>query len=592
MTAPDTIVDAPGSMSAVRALRRTRQRHRLGNIEWFDAAYRAYLVGIFGGGSVLWISSSIHDSPLSSASVADFGWRAPSLLGLIVAVALLAGLRGGIQGGPVALEAADVVHVMLSPVDRRRALLRPALQRVRSAAFASAVAGAIAGEMASRRLPGSMMAWAGSGALFGASVALLWAGAALLAHTLTVGTPGTRRMPGWAATIAGIAALIWQSLAVYTRSSPALDPGSTGRVLHGPFDRFGSLALWGWRQHAVDLVAIAIAMAAVIAGLMRLRRISLDALARRSQLVAQLRFAVTMQDLRTVILLRRQLNQEHARRRPWGKRTAGAGGNRRGDQIRAARRSMVVTHAVWQRGWHGLLRFPATRIARIVALAAAFGVLQATVVRGTTPAVLLSALIAFVVGLEVMEPLSQEIDQPDRTDSFPIERGELLFRHLFASAVALVPFGVVAGAATALSLRSSIGASDAIVVGSLFAIPNLLAASTGAVVSIVRDAPDPVNADRQSLVPPEMAGLGTTLRLLLPIVVSGIGAALVFVLRVAIDNEQSIIGASARAAVGAVLLALLVGYWVRVRDRARRKIRAFMDEGRMQTGLTARSGYG
>ena len=46
-------------------LRRRRKRHRLGDIEWFDAAYRVYLVALFGGGTVLWISSSIGDDDVS-----------------------------------------------------------------------------------------------------------------------------------------------------------------------------------------------------------------------------------------------------------------------------------------------------------------------------------------------------------------------------------------------------------------------------------------------------------------------------------------------------------------------------------------------
>ena len=33
-----------------------RKRHRLGDIEWFEAAYRVYLVALFGGGTVLWLS--------------------------------------------------------------------------------------------------------------------------------------------------------------------------------------------------------------------------------------------------------------------------------------------------------------------------------------------------------------------------------------------------------------------------------------------------------------------------------------------------------------------------------------------------------
>ena len=188
---------------ALRSLRRTRQLHRLGNIEWFEAAYRVYLMGFFGGGSVLWISSSVTDSEVSAATAADVAAHAPAALGLVACIALLAGLRGGAQGGPIALEAADVVHVMLSPVDRRLALLRPASQRVRGAVFSASVAGGIAGQLAGRRMPGSVMAWTGSGALFGASVALLWAGSALMAHTM--------RLPRWAATAAGVVAFAWQA---------------------------------------------------------------------------------------------------------------------------------------------------------------------------------------------------------------------------------------------------------------------------------------------------------------------------------------------------------------------------------------------
>ena len=541
-------------------MRRTRQRHRLGNIEWFDAAYRAYLVGFFGGGSVLWISSSVHDASLSAAAAADVAHTAPAVVGLLAAVVLLAGLRGGAQGGPVALEAADVMHVMLSPVDRRLALLRPALQRVRGAMFVGVAAGVIAGQLAGRRLPGTVLAWAGAGALFGASVAMLWAGAALLAHAVFASHSSR---PRWIATALGAVVVVWQSVAVFG----VFDNGSL-RVA-GPMDAFGSLALWGWRQHSTDLIAVAVGSIAVIAGLLLLGRVSLEALARRSALVAQLRFAVTMQDLRTVILLRRQLNQEHTRRNPW-----------RRLRPSASPRSTTLTGAVRRRGWQGLLRFPATRVVRIAALAAAFGVLQAAVVRGTTPAVLISALVAFVIGLEVMEPLSQEVDQPDRTDSFPIERGQLLARHLFAPTVALVPFAVIAGAAATLTL----GSTDAIVPAAIFAFPNLIAGAAGGVVSIVRDAPDPFSVDRlQTFVPPEMAGFSTTMRLLWPIVISAVGCSMVFILRATVDagDSGSGLGAAAiRGALGSVLLVLLVGYWVKVRDRARRRFKAFMEAGR------------
>jgi hypothetical protein len=535
---------------ALRALRRTRQLHRLGNIEWFEAAYRVYLMGFFGGGSVLWISSSVTDSEVSAATAADVAAHAPVVLGLLACMALLAGLRGGAQGGPIALEAADVVHVMLSPVDRRLALLRPASQRVRGAVFSASVAGGIAGQLAGRRMPGSVLAWTGSGVLFGASVALLWAGSALLAHTL--------RLPRWAATAAGVVAFAWQALAV-------------ARDLPGPADTFGRLGLWGWQQQATDLAATAVSLAAVVAGFLLLRRISLEALARRSALVAQLRFAVTMQDIRTVVLLRRQLNQEVSRRRPWL-------------QLRPPKpaiggRALSVT--VWRRGWHGLLRFPATRLVRLVALAAGIGVLQAATVRGTTPALLGSALLGFVLGLEVMEPLSQEVDQPDYTDSYPVERGELMVRHLAAPLTALVPLALVTAVAAVLALGRS---ADAIAPAAILALPTLLGGVSGGIVSIVRDAPDPLSSSRQqAFIPPEMAGVSTVMRLLWPLVVSTAGTCTVLLPRAALRTGASPTAGAARAALGSLMVIGLVVYWVKVRDRVKARIRSFLDEGRAQT---------
>jgi hypothetical protein len=100
-----------------------------------------------------------------------------------------------------------------------------------------------------------------------------------------------------------------------------------------------------------------------------------------------------MQDLRTVILLRRQLSHEHTRARPWLRLPSRGGG----DPVR-------------RRGWHSLLRLPVGRLVRMVALAAAIGACQVAVLRGTTPLVAVSALLSFVLGLEVLEPLSQEVD--------------------------------------------------------------------------------------------------------------------------------------------------------------------------------------
>lgn len=528
------------AVDVLHDLRRRRKRHRLGDIEWFDAAYRVYLVALFGGGTVLWISSSIGDSTVSDQAVADIARNGPALIGMVTALAFLAALRSGAQGGPLALESPDVAYVMLSPVDRTKALLRPVTQRVRGAAYLAATGAAIVGQLAGRRLPGTPVAWAASGALFGITTAVLWAGTALVAHAI--------RLPLWIATALGIAGVAWQSAALAWH-------------IPGPANLDGSLAMWGWRQHPIDLVAPLLAVIVLIAGVSMLQRTSLDALARRSSLVAQLRFAVTMQDLRTVILLRRQLNQEQTRRTPW---------------VKVPR---WLRHPIPRRGLASVARFPATRLVRMTVFAGVAGVLQAMVVRGTTPALVGAALMLFMLGLEVMEPLSQEVDQPDRTDSLPIERGELLVRHLIAPAVALIPFAVVAGACAVVVL----GTSRAIAPAAILALPTVLAGAAGGVVSIVRDAPDPTKNTAQAFVPPEMAGFSSAMRVGLPILVSALGASTVLLVRHAERLSTSPTGAAVRGAIGAVLLTVLVGYWVRMRDRWRRKFRRFISDGQSYT---------
>jgi len=540
---------ASTGMAALRQMRAIRKRHRLGEIEWFDAAYRVYLVGLGGGIALVWLSDAVGDDPLTIAQAANVAKHGPAVLGLFAVAALALGLRSGSQGGPLALEAADVAYVMLAPVDRRRALLKPAFQRIRSAGFAGMALAAIAGQLAGRRLPGTSTAWFFGGALFGLAVALLWAGGALVAHVV--------RMPLVIATLVGIGLIGWQAIAVRGGIS-------------GPGDKVGSLGLWGWRQHAVDLVGLAVGLALVGLGVWWLARTSLDALARRSSLVAQLRFAVTMQDLRTVVLLRRQLSYERTRRRPW---------------IRLAH--VGRSHAVWRRGWHSILRLPAGRLIRMVAFAVGAGACQVAAYRGTTPAILGTMALTFVLGLEVLEPLSQEVDQPDRTDSFPVERGELMVRHLVAPAIALVPFAAI-GAATAATIEivHSHDSGGAVAVAAILALPTVLTGAAGAAVNIVRDAPDPAaGSQQQTYIPPEMAGFTTVLKTLIPLIISVVGAASVIIVRNTVerDGSSSAVGAAVRGSVAALLVAAGVALWVRYRDRMRLKFRSFLDEGRTYT---------
>ena len=253
-------------------------------------------------------------------------------VGLLVAVAVAGGLRSGARGGPLVLEAADVQHVLLAPIDRGAALRRLAVRRLRTAGFVGLVAGVIAGNFAFRRLPGPTAQWLLFGGVFGAAVAVWALAAALIASG--------RRMHRAAAWLLGVLIVGW-SVADLARRAGELAGDACSE----------QLALWPLHR-ASDSVALSrcrpwLACAGGRAsGSLGSRGTSLDAAQRRAGLAAQLRFAVTTQDLRAIILLRRQLASELPRRRPWLRLAPSAGPRR----------------AVWLRDWRSFLRWPLVRV--------------------------------------------------------------------------------------------------------------------------------------------------------------------------------------------------------------------------------------
>ena len=146
------------------------------------------------------------------------------------------------------------------------------------------------------------------------------------------------------------------------------------------------------------------------------------------------------------------------------------------------------------------------------------------VVRGTTPAFVAMGVLLFLLGLEAVEPLSQEIDQPGLTDGLPIERGRLHVHLLVASAGLLVPFAALGATVVAVIEPDAAAAAFAL------ALPVALLGMAGAVVSTVRDAPDPVAAE-SAFVPPEFAGFGNAMRVLVPVAISTLGALPVLAVR-------------------------------------------------------------
>src|SRR3954447_19467391 len=182
-------------------LHRARRKHRAADVDAFDALYRAYLTAIVLGIGVLLLSGITGDTKLSASAVERVRRDGAAAIGLAAALAMAIGMRSGGRGGPLVIEAADVRHVLLSPVDRAVALRGPAFRQLRFAAFSGMVAGAIAGLLALRRLPGTPGLWVACGA----ATAVVAAVGAVGVGMLLSGTRGPRLL----ANVLALAVVAW-----------------------------------------------------------------------------------------------------------------------------------------------------------------------------------------------------------------------------------------------------------------------------------------------------------------------------------------------------------------------------------------------
>jgi hypothetical protein len=239
---------------------------------------------------------------------------------------------------------------------------------------------------------------------------------------------------------------------------------------------------------------------------------SLEAAEKRGRLAAQLRFALSLQDLRAVILLRRRLAAEEPRARPWirlrdARRRRSGAADREPGAARAAGRAFGILGrwrtgagaALRRRGLHSVLRWPAPRILRVVGLGVVSAFAAGGAWKGTTPLVMVAGVALFVAALDALEPLAQEWDHPTRRDSLPLRPGRI------ATSSLLVPTIV-------LALVTGIGVAVAIPVLGLPAgpmvlavIPATAAADAGGTASLILE---PVSAaELMSRYPvPEAAG--------------------------------------------------------------------------------------
>jgi hypothetical protein len=532
----------------LKELRAARRRQRIADFDPFEALYQAYLTGIVLIVVVLVLSAVTGDGKVAADQVARIRQHGAAYVGAAAALAFAIGLRSGGRGGPLVVEAADVRHVLMAPVDRRTALWGTAIRQFRFMLLIGGGAGAVAGLLAFRRLPGAPFAWVVCGVVVGVAAVVGGFGMAMLVSGLRLGR--------WIGGSLSLLVLAWSALDIVQQS------------VTSPASLLGQLALWPLKVHVVDVLGVVVALAFVPVGFSLIGGTSLEASERRAGLVGQIRFAATLQDLRTVIVLRRQLAQELPRQRPWIRlpRPVGrdlllaAGGSRANG---TARRIKTRHLPVWRRGWHGILRWPALRFARMAVLGAGAGLALVGVWRGTTPLVVVAGLALYIAGLDAAEPIAQEVDHPDRRDEYPLDAGSLHLRQLGPPIVLMLLVGAIGLGAAAVATG---GATLTWEVGGLIAAPAVLAALGGAIISVIKGPPPPLSP--QVSLMPEAAGARAMGRLLWPPVMAIVGVLPLLGARSAFDHHhQAVAGA---APLVQLVIVLVMGWiaWVRWQEPA------------------------
>jgi hypothetical protein len=514
---------AQATRRTTRAMRKARRRHYLAEGDWVDSLYKAYITVLVAALALFYLSIAAGGAKADSATIADVAARGAGGLGLLLAVLVAMGLRSGSRGGPLAPEPADVVHLLLAPVPRGVVLRDAAYRQMRGVVLFPTIAGAVAGSIAASSLRGSRAEWMLAGAAFGVLGALaVWAAALVAA-----GTRATTRV----ANLVGLLLVAWSVVDVVTKSTTS------------PTAQVGRVALLPLTTSWLALFGVVLVIGTVTAGLALIGGASLEQLRRRAHLVSEIRFAATLQDMRSVIVMHRELAEDLPRSRPWW---------------RARRTHGRWVGPAWGRDWRGIARWPLTRFTRGLVLAVAAGIAAGVAWNGSGAFVIVAGLAVFVMAMDAVEGLAQETDHPTLPAQYPLPWGDLILAHLVAPAVLLTVFGAV----TAAVAWVIAGGTAILPVVAILVLPVAAAGTFGAAVTVVVGAPPPTLFLDFGF--PEFAMLFLILRQV-------IGPALVIAgfvpLLSAADasGHQSVAGVAASGVIVPAFLAVAAGVWLRSR---------------------------
>jgi hypothetical protein len=500
-------------------MRAARRKNRGAARDWVDAWYELWIRGFFAVVVVVVVPIVLTGDELGPHGVAQFRDHAPGVASIILAVALWVALRAGRSGAPLAPEGADVMYLLLAPIPRARVLRPLAGQQLRTAISAGAVVGAATGLAAAARLPSGPGAWALSGLLAGPCIAaLVWG---------TVAGASARRITPLAAN--GIGLVLVAAATVDATAHTWIAPSTWVAAL-------ALLTLPGLVPPLVVGGGIALAVVVPVLAVVAIGGTSLEPLLQRSALTSQMRFAASLQDMRTVVLLHRQLAMEKPRRRPW--------------LALPARRT--IRRPVWRRSWHGYARWPLDRVVRVFALLAAAGAV-AYAARSTHLLIIVAGMALFIAALDVIEPFAAELDHPTALLTYGVSIRALLARNLAAPVAALVGLALVgAGAITVVA-----GDHTALVFAC--AISAALAALAGSALNVAL-GPPPASQMVMMLLSPDIYGLVLLVRQGLPPALAISGLAPIAVATASGDAPAILVaGAVSALSIGALLYSALRG---------------------------------
>jgi hypothetical protein len=526
--APSIAVPDQDSLAeVVGELRAARRRRRLGDTDWFELAYRVYTTAFVVLVVTIMLSGWVGNSAVPVEAVDRFAADGPAWAGLGFAVLVVVAVRSGTRGGPLSVEAADLQHILMSPARRSATLRRPSIEVLGYGILAGTVVAAVGGSFISQRVPGGSAEWVSAGALFGAVSLSFALGSALFASSRTA-PPVLLTGLSWLL-------LLW-AVADVAHTGPTAPTTYEGTLLFLPVAHLVPGESWAGIPWVLASVVVPVVAVALVGGL------SIEAARRRTELVSQLRFAVTVQDLRTVILLRRQLAAEVPRTRPW---------------FRVPR----LLDRVWPvtaRDLRSVAHWPPVRIARVMVLCLAAGLAVRGMWSGTVPLLVVAGVATFVAALDATEPLSQDVDHPHLLESLPVDPGRILVRHLAQPVIVMV----LAGAVTLAVVWALDPAPEVWSVGLVLLATAPAAAVAGAAVSIVSSIG---GGAADQLMTPEVAGPRLVFRTVWPPLVAMIGFLPAFVASRATGPGDPR-DVAAGVAVPVLVLVVAVFGWVRLRE--------------------------